>query len=879
MTKTKQNLALREIELLNEQKKHLVNLPHLYGWPWYKWAKEFFDSRNRLSFLCAGNQLSKMISASEDIPTPSGFKKMGDIRVGDFVLGRDGKPTKVIDIPFEGEDLCFAFTFNDGSVVVASKDHEWICKGKRERFVKNYRSNFERSKGKSTPNENYKKWVVKSTLDIIKSGGYDPEATAPKRHVVPICDPVHFEEKKLEVAPYFIGLLIGDGSLNTNSVTLTINEKDLDIVEYLETKQQCGKFHAKQKNSFVMRAKVGTKEKLEELGLLGKKSYEKEIPEHYLFSSVAQRKELLAGLMDTDGTIDLSGQSYNYSTTSKVLSGQVLSLVCSLGGNGHIKQYPSYYYDENDERVDCRDHYVVTIWTTFNPFNSLRKAMRWTPKRRYAYERVIKSIECIGTERSRCITVDNEDGSFLCTKNYIVTHNSSSQIRKMIHWATCPELWPQLWHEKQRPLTFWYLYPTKELAHTEFTQKWEPEFLPRGEMKEHPIYGWRVEKRDRWIWALHFNSGITVFFKTYAQDVQHLQAGSVWYVAADEELPYELFPELAQRTKAVRGYFSMVFTATLGQIEWKDTIETRGRKEKFPQAAKWQVSMYDCQEYIDGTKSIWTNERIEEEKALIGDPKEIERRIYGKFVVSSGLKYPGFSRDLNVKQPMPLETYKSWHIYSGVDIGSGLSDDGKKGHPSAIVFVAVRPDFRYARVFRGWRGDNEQTTAGDVIQKYITMSNDLVISQHFYDWHNKDFQIIGQRAGISFEPAEKGHETGETTLNTLFKNGMLDIDDLEELEPLIYELCSVLKETAKTKAKDDFSDALRYSCTKVPFDYGAIRDKIAGPVKPQKVWVETDSMRIDRERLEYKKMLQSPNSAIQEAMEDEIQAWNELYDV
>lgn len=468
--------------------------------------------------------------------------------------------------------------------------------------------------------------------------------------------------------------------------------------------------------------------------------------------------------------------------------------------------------------------------------------------------------------------------NFLCAGNQL--SKSSTQIRKAIHWATEPDIWPELW--KSRPLTFWYLYPTKEMAHTEVTKKWVNEFLPQGELQTHEKYGWEIEKRDRWVWAIHFKSGVTIYFKTYGQDVQHLQAGTCFSIFADEEVPYDIFPELNRRLAATRGYFHMVFTATLGQLEWKDTIEGRGKREKFPDAAKWQVSMYDSQKYRDGTLSPWTDARIEEEKALIGDQKEIDRRIHGKFVVSGGLKYGGFNRDLNVKDPLTLETYKSWHIYSGVDIGSGLSPDGSRGHPSAICFIAVRPDYKYGRVFRGWIGTDSQTTAGDVLNKYIEISADLSISQHFYDWHNKDFQIIAQRTGIPFEPAEKGHEIGETKLNTLFKNGMMDIDEIPELEGLPRELGSLLQNTPKTKAKDDYSDALRYAVTRIPWDFSAIRDKMLGADKlrvKKRYWVESPQEKILRERLEFKKQIQTPGLPIQEVWENEIQAWNELYEV
>src|SRR3989304_9869548 len=92
---------------------------------------------------------------------------------------------------------------------------------------------------------------------------------------------------------------------------------------------------------------------------------------------------------------------------------------------------------------------------------------------------------------------------------------SSSQIRKNLHWATCQSLWPELW--TTTPRQFWYLYPTRDVAHIEFRKKWEPEFMPRGEYKDDPIYGWKPEYYHNRIFAIHFNSGVSIYFKTYAQ--------------------------------------------------------------------------------------------------------------------------------------------------------------------------------------------------------------------------------------------------------------------------------------------------------------------------------------------------------------------------
>lgn len=406
--------------------------------------------------------------------------------------------------------------------------------------------------------------------------------------------------------------------------------------------------------------------------------------------------------------------------------------------------------------------------------------------------------------------------------NFLVAANqiskSSTQIRKCIHWATDREIWPTLW--RSQPLQFWYLYPTKDVATIEYEKKWVPQFLPRNEYKNHPVYGWKEEYKNKYIHAIHFFSGVSVYFKTYGQDVTDLQTGTVDAIFCDEELPEELYSELNMRISATDGYFHMVFTATLGQEIWRCTMEESGKDEQFKDALKLQISMYECLVYEDGTLSHWTVERIERVKNSCKSEAEIQRRVYGRFVVDGNLKYPSFSRARNMNRE--VKDPPDWYIfYSGTDIGSG----GKEAHPAAITFVAVRPDFQYARVFRGWRGDGVTTANSDILNKHTQMRGRLNMTGQFYDWQSKDFFVIASRIGETFTPADKAHDVGESILNVLFKNQMLDIDDIPELRPLVTELVTLKKDTPKTKAKDDFCDALRYNVTKIPWDFTAISGK------------------------------------------------------
>jgi len=452
--------------------------------------------------------------------------------------------------------------------------------------------------------------------------------------------------------------------------------------------------------------------------------------------------------------------------------------------------------------------------------------------------------------------------NFLCAANQI--SKSSTQIRKCIDWATNTSKWPMLWGRK--PIQFWYLYPTASQCKIEFETKWK-QFLPRGEFKSHPVYGWKEEIKNKELFAIHFNSGVHVYFKTYSQDVQSLQTGTCDAIFCDEELPVDLYDELIFRISASDGYFHMVFTATLGQDFWKAVLEETGTREKLPQAYKKQVSMYDCQFYEDGTPSHWTIEKIKIQEARCKSHNEILRRVYGKFVVDEGRKYEQF--DLK-RHMIPTKSFgDDWYYYCGVDPGSG----GRDNHPAAIAFVAVRRDFRLGYVIRGWRGDQLATTAGDIVNKFIEMRGGQEFQGMYYDQSDRDFFEISSRMEVPFQPADKSHDKGEEIINVLFKNNMLFIFDTPELQKLGWELSNLRLDTPKRVAKDDFADAMRYAITRIPWDWSAITGKSQEQAK--NIEAKTLGNPIDIARRQA--FEEGAHNRAQNALDEEIAEWAELY--
>lgn len=442
---------------------------------------------------------------------------------------------------------------------------------------------------------------------------------------------------------------------------------------------------------------------------------------------------------------------------------------------------------------------------------------------------------------------------------------SSIQIKKVITLATDPTLWPKFWPKLiklgQIPRQFWYLYPDLKLATTEFHEKWVPEFLPRGAMKDHPQYGWKAVFEKKQIQSIHFNAGVSIYFKTYSQNPQSLQAGTVSYIACDEELPVDLYDEIKFRLSHTDGFFSMVFTATLSQDVWRCAMEEIGtRVEKFPDAHKMQVSLYDCMFYEDGTPSAWTKDRIERRKADCSTDAEIQRRIFGRFIRSQNMKYI-FDTKKNTMDPRPIP--KNWYIYSGVDIGTG----GKENHPAAVVFVAVSPDFAKGEVFLGWRGDGIVTTNGDILTKYLELREpfDGRVVEQRYDYHAKDFAIIADRIGETFLMANKKHTDGEDIINTLFKHEALFIHSTPELEKLCTELRNLVNDIDKRKAVDDFCDALRYAVVGIPWNMEKIK-------KDKPLIVRKELSEIELRRAEMVDRPQSDDDII-----NELNYWNAMF--
>lgn len=345
--------------------------------------------------------------------TPNGWKRIEDCEVGSFVIGSDGKPTRVTGRFPQGERELYRVVFNDGAEVLCDGNHLW-------NVAVNSRANGP--------------WRTMRTTEILEAGVKTPSGRP--KWTTPIVAPVEFAQsaEHLPLDPYLLGVLIGDGSLSQDRVVEVCTDAEIAENLPLPDRHQVVRREGSDRADGTVASfgivcedwhRNDVLSGLRELGLQGKRAWEKFIPNEYLRASIAERRALLAGLLDTDGTCK-RGNSLRYSTTSRELATDVRNLVGSLGGIATITESAGGAYRWKDEDRQGRPLYTVTLRLPFaeNPFRLARKAHRWTPAAR-GYRRLIDSITPAFRASCTCISVEAEDGLYVTT-GHVVTHNSQA---------------------------------------------------------------------------------------------------------------------------------------------------------------------------------------------------------------------------------------------------------------------------------------------------------------------------------------------------------------------------------------------------------------------------------------------------------------------
>lgn len=352
---------------------------------------------------------------STNILTPNGWAKMGDIKIGDIIKTPFGGDTKVLGIYPQGVKSIYKIKTKDSRIAEASLDHLWEVRTPKQ--IKKYRAHHE--------NKNFMIMTTKELIDGLNEG---------KKYYMPIPKAQEFRKKEYLIHPYVLGVMIGDGCLtdknSDNCFIISNTERDIinKVAELSETFKVSEGVHNHNKSFFCPKS-TQYKEYLRNVGLTDY-SYNKFIPEEYLWGSIEQRKQLLFGLMDTDGCIE-GKNCYSYSTTSERLKNDFIYLCRSLGYIATVG------IDKRSYKYTKGIAYDIRIQTDDIIFSSEKHLSRY----KEGYEKFIKnrsygatndhtrimSIEYSHEEEAQCIYVEDKDHLYVID-DFITTHNTFGSI-------------------------------------------------------------------------------------------------------------------------------------------------------------------------------------------------------------------------------------------------------------------------------------------------------------------------------------------------------------------------------------------------------------------------------------------------------------------
>ncbi len=356
---------------------------------------------------------------SSAVLTPSGFRPIGSLKVGDLVVGSNGLPTPVLGVYPQGRKEIFRLSAQDGASTLCCGEHLWHV------FTA-----ADRRRGKPG-----------RVVETREMAGRLWSAHQRRFELPLLAAPVEFPSRDVPLDPYALGLLLGDGCL-TATTTPSFSTADSELVAALEKGLEGIELRPRGDLDFVLRHVSGHRggvivanpvtAALRELGLAGTTSKTKFVPDLYLHNGSAVRLAVLQGLLDSDGgPVGQRGRTcrVQYTTCSERLRDDVFFLVRSLGGVAYSRRRKAAGRSPglaNGRPVHHRsDAFVMDICLPgrIEPFRLERKQKRYGRDGGGRPMRFVHAIEPAGEAETVCIQVAAGDSLYV-TDDFLLTHNT-----------------------------------------------------------------------------------------------------------------------------------------------------------------------------------------------------------------------------------------------------------------------------------------------------------------------------------------------------------------------------------------------------------------------------------------------------------------------
>ncbi|HEX2615075.1 MAG TPA: LAGLIDADG family homing endonuclease [Nitrososphaera sp.] len=439
--------------------------------PWQ--ARLLRSGSSRILVNCS-RQSGKALTLDTPIPTPDGWKTMGELAIGDEVFDEKGQVCYVLDCSPVMFHEAYQVSFSDGSTMIADADHLWTTlnaaarsclsrtlgdiprdwatwKGEGRPFARVKTDgplcsfdgcemvrranglcaghNAQHKKGRvltplKHPHPQAKTLTTREMAETVSS--CDRGDT---NHSIPATQPLDLPEAYVPIDPYTLGAWLGDG--HSDGARITAHSNDSAIIEEIAKAGYGCKRYERCSSTVPSWGISGLHKELRLMGLLKNKH----IPLLYLRSSVAQRIALLQGLMDTDGCgpSERNQGTCEFTTTSERLAHDVYELMVSLGLIVRMRQSDAKLYGRV---VSQKWRLFFCPW--FVPFRLPRKVKTIKldgPRKGLRKLRFILNVEPVGAREVKCISVSSPSQLYLAGRSMIPTHNSTTTATMAMHTA------------------------------------------------------------------------------------------------------------------------------------------------------------------------------------------------------------------------------------------------------------------------------------------------------------------------------------------------------------------------------------------------------------------------------------------------------------
>jgi len=331
----------------------------------------------QMVIVAARPAIGKALALDTALPTPDGWTTMGQVQVGARLIGADGKPTTVVAATqvMTGR-RCYEVEFSDGTVIVADAQHQWRTTTHAARRAGTERRPAALHAGVRPPVNSWhaaEHTAVVTTQDLAGTLRCTSADRRPN-HAVVLAAPLQLPDATLPVPPYTLGAWLRECTADAAKIAAADPET-----------------------------------------LLG----DTRIPAAYLRASEAQRRALLAGLLDTDGTVSPT-RTVVFAVTNRRLAEDVRELALSLGYRATISTRA--VRGRTAESSTC---YSVCFTPPGPVFRLGRKLARQERSVRTADRRYVVDVRPVPSVPVRCVQVDNADHMYLASRSMVPTHNST----------------------------------------------------------------------------------------------------------------------------------------------------------------------------------------------------------------------------------------------------------------------------------------------------------------------------------------------------------------------------------------------------------------------------------------------------------------------